>query len=69
MNEWNLKNTMEYEDGCGAPIYYEEDIETLRKRLIEDIVNMSDFYEELQGWDFPDKIITVINKRFGVDKE
>jgi hypothetical protein len=45
--------------------YWKEDIETLRKKLIEDIDNMQCFDDLVSRED----IYKFINKRFGVDNE
>jgi hypothetical protein len=69
-DEWNIKDKIsEYNPNhtSGYPrVYYEEDVETLRKKLIEDIKNAVEVYS--REWLMNVAIERTINKRFGVEK-
>ena len=62
-DEWSLKDKSEFIE-LYSTLYYEYDIiETLRKKLIEDIKDM----ESIIKVGFADEMIDNINKRFGVE--
>jgi hypothetical protein len=71
-DDWSLKDKDDKEDGCGSFIYYKSDIDILRKKLIEDILEESNLW-----WDYHipkfqeernESLINKINKRFGVEE-
>ena len=70
-DDWKLKDKMKILDGakegcdCWDIIYYYKpsDIDTLRKKLIENLLEYEE-WKELSK----ESIIEIVNKRFGVDE-
>lgn len=59
-DDWSLKGTYYIPNDC--KYYKEDEIETLRKKLIEDFSSMNRFNVSIGT------VIATINKRFGVEE-
>ena len=73
--EWSLKNNVKVWDSSSYTHGWvkwvkTEDIETLRRKLIEDI-DVIDCTEKskLKKWEIIEEVLEIIDKRFGVEKE
>ena len=74
-DEWSLKDRDKFftlikrvkEIDMDVDIEYfdKEDIETLRQKLIEDLKEL--WMSTLEGTDIKERLINIINKRFGVE--